>query len=372
MRICFLADGRSIHTYRFVKYFADRGHQVALISMRPVREDLRRLDIDLMETPLTTTRFIGFAAANLLKLPAVLRRIRRFNPDVLHVHDAFCYGFFAWLSRRPYILTPWGTDVLIMPDRSRAFRALVGRVVRGAGMILYDGGAHMLKRLRDLGAPAGKLHVFAFGVDVRAFSPANRDEETRRQLGADSPQAGIVISTRNFEPVYDIATFIRAAALILQRQPHARFVLVGDGSLRGELEAQARSLGVANRMLFTGRIPMDRMARCLASADVYVSSSLSDAGLAASTLEAMSSGLPVVITDFGDNGSWVKDGRNGFLFPAGGSEALCGRVVELLEQPELCRTCGAANVEAMRTRNNYYVEMERVESLYRRFAGSAA
>lgn len=372
MRICFLADGRSIHTYRFVKYFVDRGHKVALISMRPVREDLRRLDLDLMETPLTTTRFIAFAAANLLKLPAVLSRIRRFNPDVLHVHDAFCYGFFAWLSRRPYILTPWGTDVLIMPNRNRAFRSLVCRAVRGASMILYDGGAHMLKRLRELGAPAEKLHVFAFGVDVRAFSPANRDEDTRRQLGADSSQAGIVISTRNFEPVYDIATFIRASALILERRPHTRFVLVGDGSLRGELEAQARSLGVADRMLFTGRIPMDRMARCLASSDVYVSSSLSDAGIAASTAEAMASGMPAVITDFGDNGRWVRDGQNGFLFPSGDAETLARKVTELLAAPELRRACGAANVDIIRARNNYYVEMERVESLYRQCAGSAA
>jgi len=365
VRICFLADAGSIHTYRFAKFFVDGGHEVKVISMRPARGEFKALSAELYANTLVSDRFLLHALANLVKAPRILREIRRFKPDILHVHDVFCYGPFALLSGRPYLVTPWGSDVLIASRKAGVLSAMVRRVIRRATTVLYDGGEHMRERLLELGAAAAGMQTFAFGVDVKLFVPDKRSDEVRRELGC-TPEGHLVISTRNLEPVYDIACYVRAAAAVVQDAPGTRFIVVGDGSLRQELEALASELGVAEHVQFAGRVTMDQMSAYVASSDVYVSSSTSDAGIAASTAEAMASGVPAVITDFGDNGNWVRDGENGFLFPVGDAEALADRIVTLLRDPELRARCGKVNTAVIEERNNYYREMASVEELYRR------
>jgi glycosyltransferase involved in cell wall biosynthesis len=75
-------------------------------------------------------------------------------------------------------------------------------------------------------------------------------------------------------------------------------------------------------------------------------------------------GFPAVITDFGDNSSWVQDGQNGYLFPVGDSSALADRIISLLGDTALRKRCGKLNASVILERNNYYKEMASVEQLY--------
>jgi glycosyltransferase involved in cell wall biosynthesis len=123
-------------------------------------------------------------------------------------------------------------------------------------------------------------------------------------------------------------------------------------------------LGISQSVKFTGRIPNDELPEYLSSADIYVSTSLSDAGLAGSTAEAMACGLPVIITDFGDNGKWVEDEINGFLIPLRDPEALASKIIQLIRDEEIRDRFGRINRQIIEERNDWQKEMRKIEELY--------
>jgi glycosyltransferase involved in cell wall biosynthesis len=220
----------------------------------------------------------------------------------------------------------------------------------------------------ELGVAREKIKLIYFGVDTKKFSANQADAEVKGkyQIASDSP---IVISLRSLNPIYDLESLVKAVPLVLGKVPEAKFIIVGDGEQRDYLENVATSLGVGDSVRFAGPISNSDIPRYLASSDVYVSTSLSDAGLAASTAEAMASQLPVVITDFGDNSQWVKEGQGGFLIPVKSPSLLAERIVYLLKNEDVRRKFGELNREIIEERNDYYKEMEKVEHLYQTLTG---
>jgi glycosyltransferase involved in cell wall biosynthesis len=117
---------------------------------------------------------------------------------------------------------------------------------------------------------------------------------------------------------------------------------------------------------FIGFIQNDKLPEYLNSMDVYVSTSLSDAGIAASTAEAMACGLPVIVTDVADNRVWVEDGVNGFVIPVKDPKLLAERVIHLLKNEDIRRRFGNISRKVIEERNNYYKEMAKMEEIYKK------
>jgi glycosyltransferase involved in cell wall biosynthesis len=159
---------------------------------------------------------------------------------------------------------------------------------------------HLANQMIHLGASKSKIGLVCFGVDTQKFAAEGRDPYLKRRLQLPEDSL-LVISLRGLTEGYDVETLVRAAPAVLHEVPQARFVIAGNGSQRSYLEHLADSLGVAYSMRFVGMIPNDNLPRYLASVDVYVSTSLSDAGIAASTAEAMACQLPVIVTDVVEN-----------------------------------------------------------------------
>ena len=130
-------------------------------------------------------------------------------------------------------------------------------------------------------------------------------------------------------------------------------------------------LELAETVRFPGYLEEDEMVRWLCLADVYVSTSLTDAGLSASTAEAMACGLPVVITDNGENSDWVTDGKGGYLVPNNASDILAERVIRLLKDKNMRLKFGRVNRQTIEKRNNYVTEMDRMEVMYEELARHA-
>ena len=169
-----------------------------------------------------------------------------------------------------------------------------------------------------------------------------------------------------------IDLLIRSIPYVLVRFPGAKFIIAGEGPEDSALERLATSLGVMGSIRFVGGLLEEQLPRYLALADVYVSTSLSDAGLAASTAEAMACQLPVVVTNSGENHEWVKEGENGFIVPTDDAKALADRIVYLLENADVRRAFGLANRKVIDERNNFHREMGRMETLYGEIVGSKA
>lgn len=148
-----------------------------------------------------------------------------------------------------------------------------------------------------------------------------------RQGGA----APTVLIVASLTPKKDHATFLSAAAIVSRRLPEARFLIVGDGPLRGTLEERCRELGLCGRVEFRGET--SEIGRALAESDVCVLTSLKE-GCSNFILESMLAGRPVVATDAGGNRELVDDGATGYIVPIGNADAVASRVVEILTDAE--------------------------------------
>jgi len=290
------------------------------------------------------------------------RLIKNINPDIIHAQSIMDSTLLGAVSGfHPFVVTPWGSDVLVAPQKSKMSRRMVKYVLERADLITCDA-EHIKEPLTKLGADPQKIQLIYFGVDTRKFNPGQRDERFREELGIlNSPT---IISLKRFEPIYNVESLITAVPLVLREFPKAKFLLVEKGSQEEKLKQLAKSLGVSDSVKFVGWVPENELPCYITSADIYVSTSLSDAGLAASTAEAMACGLPVIITDFGDNRKWVQDGVNGFIIPVRAPEVLASKIIHLLKDEETRKRFGEINREIIVERNDWEKEMGKMAKLY--------
>ena len=340
---------------RWAKYFANKGHEVHLISFGASSENT----VENVNMHLLTMSHHPILRCYPIR---IRRLIRKIDPDILHAHYISGYGLLGALSGfHPFILSAWGSDVLVTAKESKMEKWSAKFAIKKADVLHCDAD-HIMAPLMELGAKPEKINIVYFGVDTQRFRPMSEDNKLRNELGLfDSP---VIISLRNLEPIYDIETLINSIPLVLKEIPKAKFVVVGSGSQEVRLKEYAKSLAVSASVIFTGRIPNNEPPKYFNSADIYVSTSLSDAGLAASTAEAMACGLPVIITDFGDNRKWVKDGTNGFLIPLRNPEALATKIIYLIRNKEIRNKFGQINRQTIVERNDWQTEMGKVEKLY--------
>jgi glycosyltransferase involved in cell wall biosynthesis len=371
MNICFFSDARAEHTRRWSKYFALKGHHVDIITWNPnTLDNYEPVQVHVVHKTLASSNILS-RILNLPYLIAEIKKIiREIKPDVIHAHSAGAYAWMAMLAGfHPYVVTPWGTDILVDAKKSRWNHWLTSFALRRADLITCDA-RHMKNEIVCLGVNPDRIQLVMFGVDLNRFvvSPDAGIEFKKRFKLNDSP---IVLSTRTLTPIHDVETFVRAIPLIQAAVPDAQFIVATDGSERNKLEDMADALGVTEAVRFPGYLEEDEMVRWLCLADVYVSTSLTDAGLAGSTAEAMACGLPVVITDNGENSDWVIDGKGGYLVPNGASDMLAERVIRLSKDKNMCLKFGHVNRQIIEERNNYVTEMDRMEVMYEELARHA-
>lgn len=361
MRICYLANASSIHTHRWVRYFVERGHEIHVISFENAR--IERTAVHVLKLPvLVKNATFPLKMASIHRIKALIKRIK---PDILHAHYVTNYGFFGALCNfNPFVLTTWGSDILTVPGErslSTIKKHIAKYVLRKADLITCDA-EHMKENLKRLGAIPEKISLIYFGIDTKKFSPRQKSEGLKAKVGICGSPA--VISLRNLEPLYDVESLVKSVPLVLKEIPESKFVIVGRGSEERGLRELAKSLDASDSVKFIGFVPNDEVPQYLTTMDVYVSTSLSDAGIAASTAEAMACGLPVIVTDVADNRKWVEEGVNGFVVPIRDPQSLAEKIIYLLQNEKVRKKFGKINREIIEERNNYYKEMEKMEDIY--------
>jgi glycosyltransferase involved in cell wall biosynthesis len=196
----------------------------------------------------------------------------------------------------------------------------------------------------------------AFGTDIKKFKPS--------QIVKDDSSTTI-ISTRTLNPVHCVEDLVYLIPEILKLRSNLNFIIVGGGSQFDDLKSFIENQGCLDSVKFTGMIDEVSLTRYLQSADIYVSTSPLDAGLAASTAEAMACGLPVIHPKVADNSKWSDD-RGGKLYSANNSSQLKNALLELIDHPELRTEMGKVNVQTIATRNNLDLNMHQMEALYKK------
>jgi L-malate glycosyltransferase len=338
----FLGDASVEHLRRWATSFARLGHETHVVTWNPqVLDGYETVTVHQLVKPIGRADAVS-RAVNLLRLRTECRRlIRRIQPDLIHAHDA---GSYAWLAMftgfHPFVVTPWGGDILTHVYNSRLTHYFTARALRRADWVQAEGEDTREAVLR-LGARPERIVVLPLGVNLDKYKPGVPPREILEKYGLAGKQ--VVVSTRTLNPVHDIPATFRAAAIVLQKLPEVKFLIVGGGSEVESLRRLAESLGIERSLVFTGQVEEEEMAACLQAARVYVSSSLSDSGTAASTAEAMACGLPVVSTDAGNIRERIHDGDGGYVVAIGDHQAIAEKTLFLLERPDLCRRAGEMN-----------------------------
>ena len=352
MRICFIAS-KSIHTKRWVEYYSKKGYDIHLITNE--FDEYHKCKVYEVNHKL-------WKLSPLLKAIEIRKIVRRIKPDIVHSHQVIPFGLYGLISGyKPFVLTAWGGDVLVMPKKSFLMKYLTKFVLRNADVITCDGD-HLKNEMIQLGANSENIKMIQFGTDTQKFNPCKKDGDFKANLF--SSKSKVVISLRNLYPIYNVETLIKSIPLVLTIHPDTKFLICGRGTEEDYLKEMANLLNISNSMKFLNWIPNNDLPKYIASSDIYVSTSLSDGGLAVSTAEAMACELPVVITDFGANREWVEDGVNGFIIPLKDPNSLAEKIIFLLDNEDIRHEFGELSRNVIEERLNYYKEHEKMDDLY--------
>lgn len=265
------------------------------------------------------------------------RLIRREQPDVVHTHTAkagFVGRWAAKLAGVPVIVHTFHGHVFegyFGPRKTRLFLILEQLTSRISDVILTltEG---LRRELADKYRVTRRerITVLPLGLDLQPFADTPRKPGSFRQawnIPADAPLVGI---SGRFVPVKNHALFLEAAALIRAQRPDAHFVMVGDGELRAEAEAQIAALGLGGAVTITGW--QRDLTTAYADMDVFVISSVNE-GTPVTVIEALAAGCPVVATQVGGLPDLLEGGRFGALTPSGDADALASAVLKTLDSP---------------------------------------
>ena len=319
--------------------FDSAGFNVSLLSLRKrdlSEEPLEALGIDI--TYLERSKF------DPMTLPALLKVVDRKQPDILHMHGygATTFGrLVAAVRGIPTILhehanltdTPW-------------FQKVADRLLEpytDIAMAVSKSTAEFVIQARQI--PASKVKVVYLGAPVEEFGRPRSPEEiaaARAELGlrADEFVAGTITRLHDSK---GNSYLVDAAARVVAARPGVRFVLVGEGPLRSDLEAQAARLGLGDRFVFAG-FQRDA-ARTLSAFDLTVFPSLWE-GTPLTAFEALAAGKPIVATDADGLVDILADGHDAVIVPKANADALAEKIVWLIDRPEERARLSAAAYES--------------------------
>jgi glycosyltransferase involved in cell wall biosynthesis len=195
------------------------------------------------------------------------------------------------------------------------------------------------KGLADgIGKPENYV-VIRSGIELDRFGHPQRSRQETRAAWGIPAGAPVVGTVTRLSPQKGPLDFVRAAHLIAQAAPEVRFLMVGDGPMRPEVEELIKQLGLGERLILTG-LRRD-VPELLAAFDLFVLSSLWE-GLPRVVPQAMASALPVVATAIDGSAEAIAQGVNGFLAPPGDPQAIAAAVLRLLRDPAQVQQMGQA------------------------------
>ena len=276
----------------------------------------------------------------------LVRLMREFRPHIVHTHTAKAGAvgrLAARLARVPVVVHtfhghvftgyfgPIKTRLTILTERALA--RMSDRVVT------------LSERLRDEIAEHGvarreRIEVIPLGLDLAAMASTVSRLRGRFRTALDiKPDERLIGSVGRLTPIKNVRLLLRAARALRAAGWRMRFVIVGDGELRADLEAEARALRLNGDVIFTGW--RQDLPAVYADLDLLVNTSLNE-GTPVAVIEAMAAGVPVVATRVGGVPDLITDGVTGTLVPSDDTAALTSALVERIERADDSRRMAAA------------------------------
>jgi glycosyltransferase involved in cell wall biosynthesis len=310
----------------------------------------RALESDMRLRPLTSLLLPFYLVAQFLCLWKVTKKQKT---EVIYAHWVLPNGPVAALVAKfrhiPFILSLHGSDIYIA-KKYRVF-GLVAKWVFNRAASVTACSNELKQRAIELGAPTSTV-LLPWGADPQIFKRATDKKELRLLHGWTDEI--IIVSLGRLVNKKGFNILLKALPDVVDKFPHVRAVIGGEGPILAELKELAASLYVTNIVQFVGRIPWNEVPEFLASADIFVLPSIRDAsgnldGLPTVLLEAMGCGVGIIASDIGGVSLAVHDQVNGLLVTPGDVNELVTAIITLINDRPLCNRLG---VEARKTIEN--------------------
>ena len=344
-----LIGSTSVHTFRYLAGIAPHVDEIHLVTSGELPERYHAANLGRVLQ-------VDFSLKALATAGKIAGLIDALQPDIVHVHQA---NSVAWHARRalagrklPWLLTCWGSDVLLLPQQNRFMKHLVAANLAAASAVTSDS-LNMAAVCREL-APIRRMDVLNFGMDALPPAP----DIAAKPLS--------VLSCRLHKPLYRIDSIIRAWGEV---EADARFAgwtltVAASGEETESLKTLAAHLGLG-RVKFTGFVAPEVLAGLYRDARVFVSVPQSDA-TSISLLEAMGHGCLPLLSNLPANLEWVLDGVNGAIVEDVGrlGDAMKAQLLRAADDAQLAEAV-ALNRRLVAEKGLHQHNMQRFADIYR-------
>ena len=338
MRILILGPADNPHIIKWVRALSEKNIEIALFSLngnvKNYYKDYTRVKVyslNLLGNKIKTTSLINklqyLRTVNLIK-----KIIKEFKPNIVHAHYASSYGLLGVLSGfHPLIISVWGSDIYKFPNRNFMTKLVLKYNLKKADCILST--SYAMKEETQKYTSKNIL-ITPFGVDLNIFKPVN--------LTLDDDKKDIVIGIiKSLEAIYGIEFLIKAFAILKNKYKNLplKLLIVGDGSLRRELEELVENLDIKNLVYFTGRISYDKISKYHNMVDIAVYPSESES-FGVAVIEAGACEKPVIVSNVGGLPEVVENGKTGFVVKYGDINAIVNALERLILDKQLRKNMG--------------------------------
>lgn len=383
LTLCVIGNSQSIHVVNRAKCFAERGHNVYLISEQRagVAGVTEIVPHELPHPFLSAFFWLAERAAALLgkELPDNLRPdlslaanfsriLRQCNPDIVHVQ--FAYGTPAWMAaivdRHPLVVSVMGGDVLYREQGRATPRGvwLTRELLKSADCITSSS-YYLIEALEKLGGFGDKSLRVVWGVDLSLFQRLEAGV-LRARLGL-AAEDRVIFSPRLLQPLYNIHLIVEAMPEILAAERRARLLVseyAADPAYKVQIAERICQLGLEESVRFTGQIPHEEMPLYFSLAEVAVALPVSD-GMPIALLEAMACETPNILLNLPNYAEIVAHEESAYLVEPEPAAVAAG-VIRLLRDNELAGRIVRNGLQIVRQQADFQKEVSRVEAEYYR------
>ena len=341
--------GQEVRTLTEARWIAERGWRVLLAGQpgAAFTERARQLGIDVVEVPMR-------GAWDLSAVARLARLVRNEGVGLVHTHssvDGWVGGLAARIARVPVVRTRH-VSIRIRRRLNPVYRWLADRVITS--------GEAIRSIVVASGVPAARVVAVPAGVDLAEMDRAGKAPDTlRRSLGLARPVIGSVAMFRGSK---GHAHLLDAFAMVRERWPTARLLLVGDGIRRRWVEGLARERGLGNAVVFTGfRSDVPDLLRIM---DCFVLASTRTEGVPQSLLQAFAARVPAVASSVGGIPEVVTDKETGILVAPEDAAALARGIEAVLDDPAGAAERAAAARRLVEERFSHATSVGRLLAIY--------
>ena len=366
MKILYLTDNNSVHNQRFLEKLVLAGCKVWCWNLTATRASELPDGVQSIVSTILSTKSIDRGASPeqyRQLLPQFRSVLREIQPALVHAGPVQSAGYLAALADfHPILLMSWGSDLLLEAERNSEWKQATEFSLRKADTFFCDCNAVRSKANRFRAFSDSQVVQFPWGVRHGVFSPKGSllpGDRFTRSAGTTT-----FIYTRSYDPLYGTDVLLNGFRRAHGANPSLRLLLVGNGSQDQSLRNFVQAHGLSEAVSLVGPQPAEELPMWFRAADAYVSCAKSD-GTSISLLEAMATGLPVVVTDIPSNREWVAEPENGFLARAGSVEAVADKMLRVANlTPQERKTISERNQLIVAERADWDKNFPRLLEMY--------